>query len=381
MLVLHVGCLGLASLLAKLVDLVCDGGLQAVHALAGERADAVHLRVDGARRELVAAGSSDGISLDLGLQALQSLFGACNVDLVGNHDARTRRQLVGVERQLVVDDLVIIERVAALPVAREVDHVHDERGALDMAEELVSQAAPLVRSLDETGDVGHDEAQIARARHAQVGHERGERVIGDLRACRRDLRDKRAFAGRGHAHKRRVGHKLHLKLDPALLRRLAQLGERRRATRRGDEVDVAAATHAAVCHGDALAVVGKVGHELAGFLGFLEVFVDHGAHRHLEHQIVARGAVHAAALAVRAALCLEVVLEAIVDQRGHAGIGFKHHVAAMAAVAAVGTALGNMGLAAKRHAAGAAVAALDVDSDLINEHDVTSIGFRIACIP
>ena len=60
-------------------------------------------------------------------------------------------------------------------------------------------------------------------------------------------------------------------------------------------MDVAAAAHAAVCHGDALAVVGEVGHELAGILGFLEVFVDHGAHRHLEHQIVARGAVHAAA--------------------------------------------------------------------------------------
>ena len=333
---------------------------------------------DGARGELVATGSRDGIGLDLDLQTLQRLFGTCDVDLVRHHDARARRQLVGVERQLVIDDLVVLERVAALPVAREVDHVHDERGALDMAEELVSQAAPLVRTLDETGDVGHDEAQIARARYAQVGHKRGERVIGDLRACRRDLRDKRAFAGRGHAHKRRVGHKLHLKLDPALLRRLAQLGERRRATRRGDEVDVAAAAHAAVCHGDALAVVGKVGHELAGFLGFLEVFVDHGAHRHLEHQIVARGAVHAAALAVRAALCLEVVLEAIVDQRGHAGIGFEHHVAAMTAVAAV---LGHVRLAAKRHAAGAAVAALDVDSDLINEHDVTSIGFRIACIP
>ena len=153
--------------------------------------------------------------------------------------------------------------------------------------------------------------------------------------------------GRGHAHKRRVGHELHLKLNPALLRRLAQLGERRRTARGGDEVDIAAAAHAAVCHGDALAVVGEVGHELAGFLGFLEVFVDHGAHRHLEHQVGARGAVHATALAVRAALGLEVMLEAVIDRRGHAGIGFKHHVAAMAAVAAIGTALGHMGLAAE----------------------------------
>ncbi len=146
-------------------------------------------------------------------------------------------------------------------------------------------------------------------------------------------------------------------------------------------MDVAATAHAAVSHGDALAVVSEVGHKLAGFLGFLEVFVDHGAHRHLEHQVGARGAVHATALAVRAALGLEVMLEAVIDQRGHAGIGFKHHVAAMAAVAAIGTALGHMGLAAKRHAAGAAVAALDVDSDLINEHDVTSIGLGLRVSP
>ncbi len=221
MLVLHVGRLGLASLLAKLVDLVGDGRLQAIHALAGKRADAVHLRVDRARRELVAAGSGDGVGLDLRLQALQRLFGTRNVDLVRHHDAWARSQLIGGERQLVVDDLVVIERVAALPVAREVDHMHDERRALDMAKELMSQATPFVRTLDETGDVGHNEAQIARARHAQVGNKSGERIVGDLRASRRDLGNERAFAGRGHAHKRRVGHELHLKLDPALLRRLA----------------------------------------------------------------------------------------------------------------------------------------------------------------
>ena len=51
-----------------------------------------------------------------------------------------------------------MQGVAPLVVAREVDHVHDERGALDVAEELVPKPAPLVRALDKAGDVGADEA-------------------------------------------------------------------------------------------------------------------------------------------------------------------------------------------------------------------------------
>ena len=215
-----------------------------------------------------------------------------------------------------------------LVVARQVHHVHDERRALDMAQELVPQAAALVSTLDKPGDVGHDEAVIARARHAQVRHERGERVVGDLRARRAHLRDERRLAGARHAHEGRVGHELHLQLDPALLGRLAQLGERGRAPGRRHEVDVAAAAHAALGHGDALAVVREVGDELARLLGLLEVLAHHRAHGHLEHKVLAGGAMHAAALAVRAALGLEVVLEAVLDERGQAGIGLHHHVAA-----------------------------------------------------
>ena len=74
-------------------------------------------------------------------------------------------------------------------------------------------------------------------------------------------------------------------------------------------MDVAAAAHAALGHGDAFAVVREVGDELAHFLRFFEILVDDRAHRHLEHKVLAGGSVHARALAVRAALGFEMVFE------------------------------------------------------------------------
>ena len=246
--------------------------------------------------------------------------------------------------------------------------MHDKRGALDVAKELVPKPAPLVRALDKAGDVGADEAQVTARRHAQIRDKRRERVVADLRSCRRDLRDERGLPRRRHAHKRRVGHELHLKLDPLLLRRLAQLGERGGAARGRDEVHVSAAADAAERHGDALAVVRKVGDKLARFLRFLEVLVDHRAHGHLQDHVLAVGAAHARALAVRAALGLEVVLEAVVDQRRDAQVGLDDDVAAVTAVAAVGAAFGDVRLATEGHAARAAVAAFDVYAYLVYEH-------------
>ena len=195
-----------------------------------------------------------------------------------------------------------------------------------------------------------------------------ERVVGDLRARGAHLRDERRLARARHAHERRVGHELHLELDPALLSRLAELRERGRAARRGDEMDVAAAARAPLGHDDALAVVREVGDELARLPRILEVLAHHGAHRHLEHEVLPRRAVHAAAFAVRAALGFEMVLEAVLDERGQARVGFEHHVAAVPAVAAVRPALRHMGLAAKRHATRAAVAALHMDAHFVDEH-------------
>ncbi len=126
-------------------------------------------------------------------------------------------------------------------------------------------------------------------------------------------------------------------------------------------MDVATAAHAARRHNNALTRLGKVGQGLDGLLGCGVKLSHNGTHGNAKDKVLAVATVPAGALAVRAALGLEVVLVAVVDQRRELRVGLDDHRAASAAVAAVGAALGNKGLAPKGHAACAAVAALDVD--------------------
>ena len=146
-----------------------------------------------------------------------------------------------------------------------------------------------------------------------------------------------------------------------LLGWLALLGKGRGATNRGDEVDVPAAAVAAGRHDDALPGLRQVGELVEGFLRLGVKLADNGPQRDAEHEVRAIGTVATRTLAVRAALGPEVVLIAVVDKGGQLRVRHNDDVAAVAAVAAVGTALGHVGLAPERHASGAAVSALDVD--------------------
>ena len=58
--------------------------------------------------------------------------------------------------QFLADDPVVGDRVGAV-AGDDLDQVDQKPGPLDVAEELVTQAVPLVGSLDQTGDVGDDE--------------------------------------------------------------------------------------------------------------------------------------------------------------------------------------------------------------------------------
>jgi hypothetical protein len=135
-----------------------------------------------------------------------------------------------------------------------------------------------------------------------------------------------------------------------------------RAVGRALEVGVAEAAIAATGDGDALADVGEIGKQrLAVFL------VDLRADRHLQHRILAVGAVAVLAHAVAAARGLEVLPVAIVDERVEAIDGLDDHVTALAAVAAVRAAELDELLAPERHAAVPARAGLDVDLGFVEE--------------
>jgi len=106
--------------------------------------------------------------------------------------------------------------------------VDDEAGALYVAQEGVSQAGPSARPLDEPGDVGYDKTGgLVEGHHSQIGLQGGEGIVGNLGAGGADGRQQGGFAGVGHAHDAHVGDELQLQVQPALLARLAPLGDAR----------------------------------------------------------------------------------------------------------------------------------------------------------
>ncbi len=89
-------------------------------------------------------------------------------------------------------------------------------------------APPLAGPLDETGEVGHDElGLVVEPHHAEVRLEGGEGVVGDLGLGGRDGGDERGLPDAREAHEGHVGHQLELQSQPALLAELALLGEGR----------------------------------------------------------------------------------------------------------------------------------------------------------
>ena len=118
---------------------------------------------------------------------------------------------------------------------------------------------------------------------------------------------------------------------------------------------------------DALAGLREVGNLVHGRLGLWVELAHDGTQGHLEDEVLAIPAVASRALAVRATTGSEVVLVAVVDEGAQLGVGLDDDAAAAAAVTAVGTALGNEGLAPEGHAAGTAVAALYVDVGKVSE--------------
>ena len=150
-------------------------------------------------------------------------------------------------------------------------------------------------------------------------------------------------------------------MQPPLLAHLALLGEGGHAATVGQEPGVALAAAAALGRQPAIAVVDQVGQQLA------REVVDRRAHRDMDLEVVAGGAVPALALAVGARTGPAVRMVAKRQQRGDVAVGDQPHVTAGAAVTAVGAAFGHVRLPPERDAAGAAVAATNVQVGFVDE--------------
>src|SRR5258708_7610151 len=134
------------------------------------------------------------------------------------------------------------------------------------------------------------------------------------------------------------------------------------------EVLVASSAASALGDDDGFVGVGEVVDELAGV-----VVVEEGAYGDFEGGVLAGLAGAVGAEAVAAALGLVLGVEAEVDEGVVAEGGGHEDVAAVAAVAAGGTALGDKFFAPEGHAAVATVTGFDTNSCLINKHAISSV--------
>ena len=165
-------------------------------------------------------------------------------------------------RELAVDRGVapaaVGERVLGLGIDR--DDVHERVGALEVRQERVPEPDAVGGALEQAGDVGDGELpQVVQLDRAELGRERRERVVGDLRRRVRDAAQERRLAGVREAEQRGVADHLEAQLE---LGRLALLADLRGARRLADgrrEAPVAAPAAAAARDHDARPGVREVG--------------------------------------------------------------------------------------------------------------------------
>ena len=97
--------------------------------------------------------------------------------------------------------------------------MHERRAPARRGGGTGGRGPSLGRAFDEAGDVGEDELVLVEPHHAEVRHERGERVVGDLGFGRAHHRDQRRLARVREADERGVGEQLQLELAATAPRR------------------------------------------------------------------------------------------------------------------------------------------------------------------
>ena len=163
------------------------------------------------------------------------------VTLVGGDELRTGGQLLRPGAKLGIDGLKILNGVPPL-ASGDVDEVDQQPAAVNVPQEIVSEARALAGALNDAGDVRHDEAgALSRVNHAEIGKQRCEMVVGDLRVGLADHTEQRRFSYVGKPQQPHVRQKLQLQHQFPVLTGQAGLGKARYLPRRRGEMLVAPA--------------------------------------------------------------------------------------------------------------------------------------------
>ena len=227
-----------------------------------------------------------------------------------------------------------------------------------MAQKAGAESAALVRPLDDAGNVGHDERfMVANLHDAQIGFERGEGIVGDLGFGGGNSREQRTLARIGKAHQSHVGQHLQFENESPFVALFARLGVARRLVGGAFEMPVAETSAAAMQQHQPFSVGGNLPHRLDGFRAVLlrdDPFRNR-TQRHGNHDVLGVLARRTGARTALAVLGELVTLVFEVDQGPVLAVALQDDTAALAAVAAVGTAESHEFLAAEMRRAGSAV--------------------------
>ena len=110
----------------------------------------------------------------------------------------------------------VVDRVAVL-AAGDVDDVDEQAAAVDMAQEVMAKSDAVSRTLDDAGDISHDERHaVGDVDHAEVRIERGEVIICNFRVCVGRDGQERRFTDVREADKADIGKQLQLQNDVVL---------------------------------------------------------------------------------------------------------------------------------------------------------------------
>ena len=291
-----------------------------------------------------------------------------HVQLVEHQPARLVVQLVVVNLEFVDDGACLLHGIGVVKRSQ-VDHVQQHAGALQVAQELVTQTRPLGGAFDQTRNVGNHKALFRpHAHHAQVGVEGREGVVGDLGTGIRDGRDQGRLAGIRHAQQAHIGQHAQFELELVCLARPARRLLAGRTVGGGLVVQVAEAAVTALGQQALFAVLQQLHHQFAGF-----GVADDGAHRHAQHDVFAGGTKLIGATALFAVAGFVTARVAVVNQRVDVAVCDHIDVPASPAVAPVGAAEGNELLTTEADASATTVTGGHINGGFIDEFHETGV--------
>ncbi|CKS70097.1 Uncharacterised protein [Mycobacterium tuberculosis] len=117
--------------------------------------------------------------------------------------------------------------------------MHQYSAALDVPQKVQPQTTAPGCARDQPRHVGDGERVLASRDYTEVGHQGGERVVGDLRLGRRNRRHQRGFAGRRKPDQADVGDGLEFQGEVSGLSLFAEECETGGLTHAGSQRGVA----------------------------------------------------------------------------------------------------------------------------------------------